>query len=202
MSIIGGDLRTIKLAVMLAKEQNQVYVYGLEKAEELKNIKNIEKNNVLTESTAIAFEGLFTKYLFEKDVIDNFEYVKNIPARAFASEIIKKLHDEGNKIIIITGRYKTQEDSSIGEQMRKDTVNWLNKNIIYDEICYAHCPKTKEIKEKNIDIMIEDSPAILPEIVKITKVLCFDNRYNRDLIYNNMTRVFSWYDIYRKIKQV
>ena len=40
-AIIGGDLRTIKLAVMLAKEQNQVYVYGLEKAEELKNIKDI-----------------------------------------------------------------------------------------------------------------------------------------------------------------
>ena len=40
-AIIGGDLRTIKLSVMLAKEQNQVYVYGLEKAEELKNIKNI-----------------------------------------------------------------------------------------------------------------------------------------------------------------
>ena len=42
-AIIGGDLRTIKLAVMLAKEHNQVYVYWLEKAEELKNIKNIEQ---------------------------------------------------------------------------------------------------------------------------------------------------------------
>ena len=126
-----------------------------------------------------------------------------MPARAFASEVIKKLHEEGNKIIIITGRYKTQENSGIGEQMRKDTVDWLNKNNnIYDEICYAYCPKTKEIEEKNIDIMIDGSPEILSEIVKITKVLCFDNRYNRDLIYNNMTRVFSWYAIYRKIKQV
>ena len=44
-AIIGGDLRTIKLAVMLAKEQNQVYVYGLEKAEELKNIKNIKRGH-------------------------------------------------------------------------------------------------------------------------------------------------------------
>lgn len=131
-----------------------------------------------------------------------FEYVKNIPARMFASEVIEKLHNEGNKIIIITGRYKTQENSNIGEQMRKDTVNWLNKNnIIYDDICYVHCPKTKEIKEKNIDIMIDDSPEIIPEIVKVTKVLCFDNRYNRDLMCDNMTRVFSWYDIYRKIKQ-
>lgn len=132
-----------------------------------------------------------------------FDYIKNAPARNFAAEIIQKLHDEGNKIIIVTARHKTKEDSEIGMQMRRDTENWLNRNnIIYDEICYARCPKTKEIKEKNIDIMIDDSPEIIPEIVKVTKVLCFDNRYNRDIEYNNMTRVFSWYDIYRKIKQV
>lgn len=132
-----------------------------------------------------------------------FEYVKNMPARAFASEVIKKLHDEGNEIIIMTGRYKTYEDSAIGEEMRKNTVDWLNKNnIIYDKICYAPCPKIKEIKENNIDIMIDDNSEIIPDIAKITKVLCYDNRYNRDLICNNMTRVFSWYDIYRKIKQV
>lgn len=132
-----------------------------------------------------------------------FDYIKNAPVRSFASEIIKKLHDEGNKIVIITGRYKTTENSEIGEQMRNDTVNWLNKNnIIYDEIYYAHCPKIKEVKENNIDIMIEDSPSTILELAKITKVLCYDNRYNRDLECSNMVRVFSWYDIYRKIKQV
>lgn len=132
-----------------------------------------------------------------------FEYIKDMPARMFASEVIQKLHDEGNKIIIITGRYKTQEDSKIGEQMRNYTVNWLNKNkIFYDEICYAHCPKTKEIQEKNIDIMIDDSPEILKEIVKYTQVLCFDNRYNTNLQYDNMIRVFSWYDVYRAINNI
>lgn len=40
-SIIGGDLRIIKLAKMLAEEKNMVYVYGLEKAEELKEVNNI-----------------------------------------------------------------------------------------------------------------------------------------------------------------
>jgi hypothetical protein len=129
--------------------------------------------------------------------------VKNVPARKFASEVIQKLHNEGNKIIIITGRYKTKEDSDIGRQMRNDTVSWLNKNkIVYDEICYAHCPKIKEVKENNIDVMIDDSPDILVEISKITKTLCFDNRYNRDLDYNNMIRVFSWYDIYRTISNM
>ena len=40
-AIIGGDLRIIKLAKMLADEGNTVYTYGLEKAEELKNNENI-----------------------------------------------------------------------------------------------------------------------------------------------------------------
>lgn len=40
-AIIGGDLRIVKLADMLAKEGNEIYVYGLEKAEDLKNNSNI-----------------------------------------------------------------------------------------------------------------------------------------------------------------
>ena len=41
-AIIGGDLRVIKLAIMLARDQNEIFVYGLEKAEELKNNPNIK----------------------------------------------------------------------------------------------------------------------------------------------------------------
>ena len=40
-AIVGGDLRIIKLANMLAKDGNTVYTYGLEKAEELKENSNI-----------------------------------------------------------------------------------------------------------------------------------------------------------------
>ena len=36
-AIIGGDLRAVKLASILAEEGNIIYTYGLEKAEELKN---------------------------------------------------------------------------------------------------------------------------------------------------------------------
>ena len=41
-AIIGGDLRIIKLAKMLAREKNEIFIYGLEKAEELKNNPNIK----------------------------------------------------------------------------------------------------------------------------------------------------------------
>ena len=40
-AIIGGDLRIAKLAIMLANDGNEVYVYGLEKSEEIKKQKNI-----------------------------------------------------------------------------------------------------------------------------------------------------------------
>lgn len=41
IAIIGGDLRIVKLAIMLAKDENEIYVYGLEKSEDLKEAKNI-----------------------------------------------------------------------------------------------------------------------------------------------------------------
>lgn len=40
-AILGGDLRIIKLAKMLAQDGNMVYTYGLEKAEELNEFNNI-----------------------------------------------------------------------------------------------------------------------------------------------------------------
>ena len=48
-SIIGGDLRIIKLAKMLVEDGNNVYTYGMEKAEELKENKNIIMCNKLQE---------------------------------------------------------------------------------------------------------------------------------------------------------
>ena len=40
-AIIGGDLRAVKLASILAEAGNIIYTYGLEKAEELKNNHNV-----------------------------------------------------------------------------------------------------------------------------------------------------------------
>lgn len=48
--VIGGDLRTIKLVKILAKEENIVYTYALEKAEELRGEKNIIFCEKLTEA--------------------------------------------------------------------------------------------------------------------------------------------------------
>ena len=41
IAIVGGDLKAAKLAQMLANDNNEIHVYGLEKSEEIKNSANI-----------------------------------------------------------------------------------------------------------------------------------------------------------------
>jgi uncharacterized HAD superfamily protein len=131
-------------------------------------------------------------------------YIKNEPARKFASEVIKKLRYEENKIFIISARYKTAEYGKINnENVRECTLDWLRKNKIeYDKIIFTKPPKVNEILENKIDIMIEDSPTTINELVKVVKVLYYDTRYNRSIEHENITRVYSWYDIYMKINEM
>lgn len=154
------------------------------------------------------YEFEYEKLNWDQEMIDNYrkeyffwKYVDEEPPRKFAAEVIKKLKEDGHTIYIITGRNRSNEDSEIGQKMRDKIKAWLEKNeIIYDKLMFADCPKIKEITENKIDIMIEDSPTSIPVICDVTHVFCYDTRYNRNLNCDNMTRVFSWYDIYRKIK--
>ena len=148
----------------------------------------------------------YRKFNWTKEILDDYRkqyfwnYIENEPARKYASEVIRKLKEEGNHIYIITSRHNTMKDTEEGEKTRKITKEWLKENnILYDEL-YFSPDKTKEIDSLKIDIMIEDSPETIPTFVKHTHVFCYDCRYNRDMKLDNMTRVFSWYDIYMKIQ--
>lgn len=142
-----------------------------------------------------------TKQLYRDEYF--LDYVKNGPAHMFAAEITKKLHNEGHTLVIITSRHKTNQNTPEGEQMRKDTIDWLQRHqIVYDKICFAIWPKIDDIVENKVDIMIEDCVEAICAQSPYTKHLCYDTRYNRDFKHKNMTRVFSWYDIYRNIQEM
>ena len=131
-----------------------------------------------------------------------WDYCEKEPARKYASEIIKKLKEEENNIYIITSRRYTTENSINGEKTREMVKNWLKANeIIYDELYFSE-DKTIEIDRLKIDIMIEDNPGTIPTFVNHTHVFCYDCIYNHKLNLENMTRVYSWYNIYMKIKEL
>lgn len=141
---------------------------------------------------------------FWKDYIQ--DYARKEKARPFASEIIKKLKEDGHEIYIITARWLTNRDDEAGENMRQIVKNWLAKNeIIYDKVVFSKAAKEKksqEIIENKIDLMIEDNPNNINELSKLVPIICYNTEYNKECNGDKIIRCYSWYDIYNKINKL
>ena len=131
------------------------------------------------------------------------EYVNQSPARRFAKEIISKLREEGNNIYIITARDESGMPPEYYGKMQQLTREWLEKyEIEYDKLIFAKdSEKLEKCLENNVDIMIEDSPRNIRNISSKVKVIKFDCQYNKDVIGSNIINAYSWYHIYRIIKE-
>lgn len=158
------------------------------------NLGNYDENKILGISKENA-EKFWNKYLKL--------YATDCPTREHVSEVIKKLKEDGHQIYLVTAR---NEWGLVGEDNGKmrDFVNqWLKDNDIpYDKIVYTENSKVPYIVGNYIDIMIEDKGENIKEISEKIPVLCFNNSYNADIQGKDITRIYSWYDIYNKIKNM
>ena len=166
-----------------------------------------------------------SKYLFQKNMlVENEDFVSkfynldtkldnefwskaisdylSIKSRPFAGEVIDKLKEENNQIIIITNRVSDLKYCDIdSKNMKKNIIEWLKENNIhYDDLIFSNGDKKTHIINNNIDIMIDDIPKNINVISDIIPVICYDAVYNRDCNTKNIYRCYSWYDIYSKIK--
>ena len=87
--------------------------------------------------------------------------------------------------------------------MRDEIVpRWLKENEIpYNKIIYTEGSKLPYVVGNYIELMIEDSPINIVDISSKVPTFCYNNLYNKDVKGENITRVYSWYDIYDKIKK-
>lgn len=129
-----------------------------------------------------------------------YEYVTKEPSRKFASEVIKKLKEDGNEIYIVTARYLTDRNTKEGQKMREIVVKWLNEQkIYYDKIIFSPEDKLEDCKKNNIDIMIEDKVENINIVSTAIPVICFHAEYNKECTGKNIYRAYNWYDIYNLI---
>ncbi len=133
------------------------------------------------------------------------------PAVQFAAEVIRKLREEGHEIWIVTGRNNRDmwiKGMPEGESWEEVTKDWLARNKIeYNEIAFdlgrpAPDDKGTFCRKNGITVMIEDLPEYLDTFDETTKVLIYNQPYNREVEPVNGVRVYSWYDIYVKLKEV
>lgn len=184
---------------VLNSQYNFCIDYGTKYCNELGKFK-LENVNVIDTTDM---------FLWGEDIAHQFwekyrkELVTTLPAKKYASEIIKKLKEQGNDIYIITARENDDDwfADSIKNDVEKITKEWLNKNEIYfDKIIFGVKDKGTCCKENDIEYMIEDDPRNIRMLVGNTNVIIFDYPYNRGEEFSKITRAYSWYDIFNKIK--
>lgn len=153
-------------------------------------IKNIE-----------AYE--FTEMMgWEKDMKgkffkDRLEYIMDhAEIKPNAKEVINKLHEEGNKIIIISfrkGKYL--------ENPTKLTKDWLDRNgVHYDKIYTDTGSKVDECIENDVDLFIDDKESHCEDVSNAgIDVILFTNQYNH--AEKRFNRKDNWLDIYDYIKE-
>lgn len=130
-------------------------------------------------------------------------YATKYLARDFASEVIHKLKEEGHEIYIVTARNEWGLPPESYGKMREFVKEWLKDNdIYYDKIIYTEENKLPYCVGNYIELMIEDRDKNVKEISSKLPVLCFDCQYNKGVEGRNITRVYSWYDVYDKIKKM
>lgn len=109
VSIIGGDLRIVYLIQMLIKDEFTVYTYGLEKAENLKDINNIfickneeeciKKSKLIISSIPLCKEEGFINAPFSSKAILIEDVTKWLEGKFFiAGSIPKKLYNMQEEI--------------------------------------------------------------------------------------------------------
>lgn len=131
-----------------------------------------------------------------------FDYSKNVPIRPLAAEVINKLKNENNRIVIITARYYTTYENENKELMQNIVKDWLNKNnVLYDDIIFTE-NKVDTCKQLKIDVMIEDKPENILAISREIPVICYDHPYNESLSSNNIIRCYNWNGIYENILEL
>lgn len=172
--------------------------------ESLKYDKKLRNTGIINENADYIKRGMFdwTNEESEKFYKENIERIAiNLKPIHRASEIIKKLKKDGNKIYIITGR--ENGDYTNPTEMTK---NWLEKyNIEYDKLIFTDAydthAKTVECIKNNIDVMIEDTKRICEDLNNNNvKVYQMQTRFNKKV--QGVQRVSSWSEIYSKISEL
>ena len=150
------------------------------------------------------YEYLIEKQFFLTEKENNkfwkeyiFDLMVSIPTRSYASRVINELRNMGHQIVILTARDNRYLTNQYANTMNFYVEEWLKKNNIeYDEIISGRGNKKDKCLKNNIDIMIEDKANNVLEISNHIPVLCFDAPYNLEVNKDNVTRIYSWYQIY------
>ncbi len=119
--------------------------------------------------------------------------------KTLAIKYLKKLHEDGHKIVLITARWETDNFD-----VKKTTEEWIkNNDVPCDKLIINAENKVIAAKQNNVDVFIDDSFCNCKSVAENgIKTFLMDTRANSGLKDEKIERVFSWPHIYMKIKEM
>ena len=185
---IDDTLTDIRDKLKLAAEK-----YASELGKEKREDKYIEDNNNGT-TYQIKYGFTYEELKYFLSVIHEGITQKAAP-RENCVEIIKKLHDEGHEIYIITAR-----DSEFHEDPYKLSKDWLDKNnVYYDKLIVNARNKLEICRKENIELFIDDQLANCTKLseagIKVIRITEYTDNHG-DIINKK-----NWNEIYNYIKE-
>lgn len=145
-------------------------------------------------------------YKMLSKIIPNYDlFVKNkfstmakiVPLRDGVVEVLKKLREEGHKIIFITARTYEEYDDPF-----KISYEYLDSNNVqYDKLIVNVTDKAKCCIEEKIDLFIDDSTNHCKMVQKsgITTYQ-FDTIFTKNV--KELKRVKTWYEVYNIVQNM
>lgn len=130
---------------------------------------------------------------------ENFAKINQVEPRPLTKKYLDKLYEEGHEIYIITAR-----SSQELRDPRKISIKWLKKHKIPFEKIFVNIENKGLIcKQNNVDLFIDDLPRNIDSAVSYGIKTFIMNSVTNE-IYNKegVTRVYSFVDFYRKIKEM
>lgn len=126
--------------------------------------------------------------------------IDNVKPKNLCVEMINKLKEEGNKIVIITARWNGENIDAF-----KISENWLKRyNLNFDKMYVGIENKAEIAIKENIDLFIDDSIRNCEEVSAVgIKSYLFNSETNKHISPNEkIDRVYSWEEIYNKNKAI
>lgn len=170
--------------------------YARSLGKDIKVDKNFEdkNNNGNKWQEIFQFNYEELKY-FLKDIQESI--TNKAKPREDVVEVINKLKNDGNEIIIITAR-----DSEFHDDPYKYSKDWLDKNnIYYDKLVVNARNKEDACIEEKIDLFIDDSKS---NCLKVNKAGIKTIRVCNEIENNNSNLICfnNWNDIYSYIQNI
>ena len=137
----------------------------------------------------------------DKEFLNEYyeKIVKETKPRTLALKYLQKLHEDGNKIVLITARREAENFN-----VRKATENWIKaNNIPCDKLIINAKNKLIAAQSENVDVFIDDSFSNCKQISDAgIKTFLMDSRSNKEFEDEKIERIYSWPHAYMKINQL